>query len=533
MGGTFPGPYGFEYHPWAREPHDSIASFNVSMKAAQMGLTEVGINRAFYTLDALKRDVLYVLPTAINATDFSKARFNTALRLSPYLKRLFTDTNNVNLKQAGATTLYIRGSRGDSNLKSIPVSELILDEVDEMDQEQIWLALERLSGQLEKNVWAISTPVLPNKGIHKLFQPSTQEHFMFKCPRCSKHTELIWPDCVEIRGESVIDPDCHKSYLKCKECGGRLEHEDKPNFLKIKEDGGTSGWVPTHDNNNPDYRGFYINQLYSYTVTPGELVVAYHRGIGDEGAMSEFHKSKLGMPYISEGGQVTDDQLDACVRNHTKSGPRPKSAQSDFITMGVDQGDWLHIEVNNWTFQALNKDLNSHAIPKVVWQGKFNVAADNGWDQLALMMSEWQVLHCVIDADPNTHDARLFARRFPGYVTLCRYRPGVTQKELQVADTDAYRTKIVTVDRTSWLDIALGRFKTTPPRIALPRDVSVEYRDNVMNLVRTYTRDKNGNPRAEYVDTGADHYGHARCYAEIALPLAASYVKGQDISRFL
>ena len=70
------------------------------------------------------------------------------------LAEIFTDTNTVNLKQAGATTLYIRGSRGDSNLKSIPVSELFLDEVDEMDQKQIWLALERLSGQVHKHVWA-------------------------------------------------------------------------------------------------------------------------------------------------------------------------------------------------------------------------------------------------------------------------------------------------------------------------------------------------------------------------------------------
>lgn len=536
MGGTFPGPYGFKFHPWAKGPHDSQASWNVSMKSAQMGLTEVGINRAFYTLDVLKRDVLYVLPTAINATDFSKARFNTALRLSPYLKTLFTDTNNVNLKQAGATTLYIRGSRGDSNLKSIPVSELILDEVDEMDQEQIWLALERLSGQLEKNIWAISTPVLPNRGVHKLFQPSTQEHFMFKCPRCSKMTELIWPDCVEIIGESVIDPRCHESYLKCKECGGKLEHEDKPNFLKLKEPGtdGTAEWVATHDNGNKDYRGFYINQLYSYTVTPGELVVAYHRGIGDEGAMSEFHKSKLGMPYISEGGQITDEQIDVCIRpNYTRQDPRPRTFKNHFITMGVDQGDWLHIEVDDWTFNALDRDLNAHAFPKVVWQGKFSVKDDNGWDRLAEMMSEWQVMHCVIDADPNMNDARAFARRFPGYVTLCRYRRGVPQKEMQITDTDAFRTKIATVDRTSWLDIALGRFKTDPPRIALPRDVSFEYRDNLMNLVRTYTRDENGNPRAEYAETGADHFGHARCYAEIALPLAASYSEGQDIKRFL
>ena len=56
------------------------ASFNYAMKSAQAGVTEVAINRAFYVLDKLRRDVLYVLPTALNASDFSKARFATALR---------------------------------------------------------------------------------------------------------------------------------------------------------------------------------------------------------------------------------------------------------------------------------------------------------------------------------------------------------------------------------------------------------------------------------------------------------------------
>ena len=527
MGAPFPGSYGFTWHPWAREPHDSKASYNVAMKSAQMGLTEVGINRAFYILDVMRRDVLYVLPTALNASDFSKARFGPALKLSPYLKRMFTDTNTVNLKQAGTTNLYIRGSRGDSNLKSIPVSELILDEVDEMDQDQVWLALERLSGQLTKNVWAISTPTVPNHGVSKLYEPSTQEHFMFKCPRCSKITELVWPDCIEIIGETVSDKRCHESYLKCKECKGRLEHKDKPDWLKDAK------WTPTNPDGDPDYRGFHINQMYSFTVTPGEMVIGYHRGLGDEGAMAEFHKSKLGLPFIPDGGQVSDDQLDRAVKSHTKEDPRPVRGGQRLITMGVDQGDWLHIELDEWFFDALGPDLNAQAFAKVVWQGKFNVAADNGWGRLDELMSEWQVLHAVVDADPNTNDARQFARRFPGYVSLCRYRRGVPQKELQVTEADEFRTQIVTVDRTSWLDIALGRFRTPEPRIALPRDINLEYRSHMKNSTRTYTKDENGNPIATYIKTGADHFAHARCYSEIALPFAASYVQGQDIKRFL
>lgn len=526
MGGDFSGPYGFKYHPWAKEPHDSLASFNVSMKAAQMGFTEIGINRAFYILDILRRDVLYVLPTALNASDFSRSRFAPALKYSPYIKRMFTDVNTVNLKQAGTQTLYIRGSRGDSNLKSIPVSELILDEVDEMDQDQIWLAFERLSGQMTQNVWAISTPTLPNRGIHKLYQTTTQEHFFFKCPHCSRSIELLWPDSFELIGESINDPELSKSYIKCQECGHKLEHETKPEYL-------TKGWwEPTDRNADPDMRGFNVNQLYSFTVSPAKIAAAYFRGLGDEGAMSEFHKSKLGQPYIPDGGQVTDDKIDACINNaYSTADSRPQVGGERFITMGVDQGDWVHAWIDEWFFEEFSRDINVMAKAKNVWHGKFNAKVEGGWDRLDELMREWQILHCVVDADPNTLEARRFSQRFPGYVTLCRYRRGVPQKDIQMQE-DLNRVMMATVDRTNWLDCALGRFHVEG-RIMLPRNLNLEAREHMKNLVRTYEKDENGNLNATYIKTGADHFAHARCYSEIALPLAASYVRGQDISSFL
>jgi len=49
MGAPFNGPYGFTRHPWCREIHDSKAGWTIAMKAAQLGVTETGINRAFYT----------------------------------------------------------------------------------------------------------------------------------------------------------------------------------------------------------------------------------------------------------------------------------------------------------------------------------------------------------------------------------------------------------------------------------------------------------------------------------------------------
>jgi hypothetical protein len=519
MGEPLPGPYRFLHHPWCQEIHDSTAVFNTTMKAAQMGMTEIAINRAFYTIDVLKKDVLYVLPTAINASDFAKSRFNTALLYSDYLSGLFTDTNTVGLKQAGGVNLYIRGSRGDSNLKSIPVAVLILDELDEMNEKQIWLALERLSGHKEKSVWSISTPTVPKKGIHKLYLQGSQEHYIFDCPLCGKPTELIYPECLVIKGEAITDPKVKESYIQCKECKRRLDHEKKHLWLP----GGNSRWEVTAKCDE-DHRSFYINQMYSYAISPGEVAQAYFRGLGDEAAQVEFHNSKLGEPYIPDGGQVTDGELEDSIRRYTKKDPRPAVGGSRLITMGIDQGKWNHIVVVEFDTSGSGIDINAGARAKLLWEGK--VPADEFKD-LDKFMREWQVLACVIDADPQINDARRFARRFPGYAYLCRYRRGVSGKELQESEADG-GAPIITVDRTNWLDASLGRFHSD--RILLPADVSLEFREHTKNLVRTYEKDENGNPRAVYINTGPDHFAHALNYAEMALSLAAGVVSTGDVT---
>lgn len=520
MGAPFPGLYSDLYHPWARELHDCQASYMTAKKSAQCGFTEIAINRALYTIDVLKRDVLYVLPTKTpDAADFSSARFGQALELSDYLRGLFTATNKIELKQAGGVSLYIRGSNSESGLRSIPVSELILDEYDIMREKSVLLALERLSGQTHKHVFALSTPKIPGKGIDAFYQESTQEHFFFKCPSCSRRIELKWPESIVLCGETINDPACLDSHYICYECEAQLDNENKRFYLA----GGL--WLPTCDNSD-DHRGFEINQMYSSTVTPGEVAIAYQRGLNSEAAMTEFMNSKMGLAYVAADAQLRDENLDKALRAHLMTDNRPASADR-MIVMGVDQGKWHYVSITEFFYPQLGYDLNAIAEAKVLWVGK---VAEGDFGFFDRLMREWQVQHCVIDPDPNINDARRFARRFAGHVTLCRYRRGVAGKEIQISEEDS-GSPIATVDRTNWIDAALGRFYTG--RIELPRDIPLEYREQLKAPVRRYEDDPDGNPIAKYVETGPDHYAHAQVYCEIALPLAAAHTTNRSITTFL
>ena len=512
MGKPYPGLWRWEHHPWLREMHDCNASQTVGQKSAQMGFTEWALNTVFYSIDILRIDTLYVLPSSHpDASDFSAARFDPALELSDHLYRLFSDVKNVGHKRAGSTNLYIRGSKSRSQLKSIPAGLLILDELDEMMQENISLAMERTSGQREedKRVLMLSTPTVEGYGINAHFKASDQRHFFFKCPCCSRYTELVFPDCMEIIGEHPTQDIVMTSFLKCKECKGKLEHKDKKIWLAQNE------WVKSYDQRTS--AGFYVNQLYSSTVSPGDLAKAYLTSLTDKSAEQEFYNSKLGLTHAVEGASVTDKDIQA-ARGEYKNGTHAEG----FLTMGVDVGVKLHYAIRQWYFNpVVIGDLNATARCRTL---KYGTVLH--FHELDEIMYQFRPKMVVIDAQPERRKAHEFSMRFPGDVRVCFYVGGIRGKQIHQTKEDVEYG--ISVDRTSWLDLTLGRFHAKS--ISIPADVDEEYQSHLKCLVRIYDKDKDGNPIGKYVKGGGDdHYAHAENYAEIAFAIASGRGSNQTI----
>ena len=140
-------------------------------------------------------------------------------------------------------------------------------------------------------------------------------------------------------------------------------------------------------------------------------------------------------------------------------------------------------------------------------------------------MHEYGVNFCCIDANPERRKAMEFAQRFWGRVKLVFYGIGINSKSISVHSDEEHT---ITVDRTSWLDLSLARFRTE--RISLPLDTDLEYRKQIKSLVRIYAKDQQGNPVGKYVcGNEEDHYAHARNYSEIALTMAAGQSQHSNI----
>jgi hypothetical protein len=192
--------------------------------------------------------------------------------------------------------------------------------------------------------------------------------------------------------------------------------------------------------------------------------------------------------------------------------------------MGVDVGKYLHVEINQWFRSNANSaDPNTRAIPRLL---KATKVVD--FEELDSFMFNFGVNMCVIDANPETRKALEFSNRFYGHVYLCYYGNNVKGKDIIIGSDD---NRKVTVDRTSWLDLSLGRFHAT--RISLPFDLPMEYKQHLKSLIRIYKLDQNDNQVGAYVKeyNRDDHFAHARNYAEIAFGITAGMGRTENVEQ--
>lgn len=514
MGKPRPGNWTFDHHPWLWEMHTYGGEQMVGQKSAQMGFTETAMNRTFYFIDILRESVLYVLPSERpDAVDFSASRFDPALEMSEHLSGLFSDTKNLGLKRAGNACLYIRSARSRSQLKSLPAGNLFFDERDEMSKEAISLARERSSGQDHKTEFTLSTPTIPGYGVNEDYEKSDQRHYIFKCPHCGRLTELTYPDCIVITADNHYDESIKDSYYQCKECQTRLDHKAKPEWLGIEN----ASWVPM---NASRVAGFHINQMYSFTMKPWEFAVVALKAKTSDEDEQEFVNSKLGLPHVVEGSKINEEDFENCTGNYERA--RAVHDGNCFITMGVDVGKKINVEIDEFVIddRINSNDISLKGLPRVLSEFELDE-----FEELDELMQRYRVNCCVIDRQPEQRKAKEFCRRFEGVAWTCTYGNAVSGRDITIHEDPGDMR--VTVDRTSWLDLSLGRFKRKG--IKLPVNISLQYREQLMAPSRVYKKTNNGDYVGRYVETSADHYAHARNYAEIAFRLGMSLLTNRTI----
>lgn len=460
------------------------AKHQVYKKASQVGLTEViGICKTVHGLifGNYPQGVLYLLPTRDDVTDFSKGRFSPFIDRNPQVRAFVRDTDAVNIKQVGRSMLYLRGARVSqviegvkataSQLKTVPVDKIVIDEVDEMSPKMIQLALERVSHSKVQEIVEMSTPTIPDYGIDHSYQESDMGIYIHKCPHCSYENclELEFPNCLMEVGDKVI-----RICVKCK------------NELFL----GNGRWIKQ----KPDVKekaGFWISQLNadSIYVSPKKILDMYLDP--PDGDPTELYNSKLGMAYIKAENRLSKMDIFVCC------GPDAIAQRSTgFKTaMGVDVGKNLfHVVVGYPKTEKTFKVLYIGAV------GSLNDVHD--------IAVRHNVASVVIDAEPETWAVREFQKAKSYKVLLCDY-----QERLKTKDKRDEVLGLITVRRTETCDATHDVFITQ--RVELPRrcpDIDA-FAVQMTNLAKVIQEDEfTGGRFYKYKKLDDDHYYHAFNY---------------------
>lgn len=464
-------PFTYDRHEYLIEPYKDNHPHQVELKAAQLGLTSKAMLRVAYGARyGGYRGILYLFPSKSDVTDFSKGRIDPLIDENPdTIGKWLKDTDAANIKRIWNAFLYLRGMKSRVGLKSIPVDLTIFDELDEAPQNSIDMATERMAHSEFKEILKLSNPTLPDYGIDKAFQETDQCYWLLKCEKCGAYTclEDTFPDCLITIRNRVI--------RACQKCQSELN----PSIGQ---------WVAKKPSIT-DKRGYHYSQLFSHFVDPADILHQFRT----TNNLTDFYNLKIGVAYVEAENRLSvQEVLNLCGNEGVVSeDPGP-------CFMGVDQGKDLHVVIGKKHQEKAGKLIH--------------IGIYKNWEELDRLMRNFNAQRCVVDALPETRNARAFAERFKGKVFLNYYNEhqkghyAWNEKEL-----------IVSCNRTESLDASHKEIMDRA--IVLPKQCEIvqEFADHLHNVAKKLEEDEEtGSKRYIYVKLGADHFRHAFNYEAIA-----------------
>lgn len=456
-------------------------------KATQMSFTESEV------LDSLHgcvhriypKGVLYLFPNKDVVTDFSASRFKPLITsnwetIGKYIK----DTNRANLKEVGSGFLYFRSAnlpryvqgthKSSAALKSIPVDKVVFDEFDEMDMGSRGLAIERMAQSAIKKEVYLANPTLTDYGIDRIYEvESDRRCWMIKCQKCGKYTclETSFPECLERLPNGKVIRLC----MSCR---------DREIYPKDGE------WVARNQDKTNWMEGYWISHLNNINTNPADILAMYEKlPFMKPTDVTHFWNLTMGIGYIESENRLTIEQvLELCSdQGIPDSDPGPCS-------MGVDQGSNIHVVIGK-------PDMVGK--PRIIYAG---ILLD--WEELDGLMRRFAVQSCVVDALPETRNARAFAERHKGKVFLNYYNE--FQKGSYAWNEKEY---IVQCNRTESLDASHKQIMDK--EIVLPKRCAATetFASHLHSVAKKLEEDdQSGSKRYVYIKLGEDHFRHAFNY---------------------
>lgn len=417
-----PGQWRTSRVPYLREVMDKLSAINpaeevVVQKGAQLGFTEAGNNWIGYVIDVAPAPTLMVMPTEETAKTNSKIRIEPMIENAPRLRekilpsRTRDSDNTILQKGFPGGTLIMAGANSPARLRSLPIRNLFLDEVDGYPADvggegsPVDLATARTRAFARKKIFKISTPTIEGASIIEAeFETTDKRYYFVPCPECGVPQRLKWENVKWDKGKPLTT-----TYYECEHCEFKIQEFHKNDMLAAGE------WIATVPEAASTVRfGYHLSSLYSPAgmFSWAQAAQLWENAQGDTSKLKTFVNTVLGETWRSKG-EAPDWMRLFERRESYPTGVVP--AGVGIITAGIDvQKDRLEMEVVGWGVGRRTWSLGYHVFPgdtagKAVWDDLFNfmmepLRREDGTDM--------PIHSAAVDTGYNTTEAYDFVNRF-------------------------------------------------------------------------------------------------------------------------
>ena len=331
------------------EPGEEVRD-GVLFKGAKAGCTMIVDIGLHYWAVSRRMSAAMVAPRKPDSNDRASESERT-IRASKELRQAFTKTKG-RTKQAnfGAQLIY-RSAETDRDLVDWGAMVVAGDEKDRWALQNFnasSMIEERQGGYAERINVELSTPTVPDYGVHKAFLDSDQRYYHVPCPLygCGFVQVLTFEKNIAWNKEAEsIEEAAETARFICQECKKSWNRAARQRANKKGE------WIATVPGKKK--KGYSISRLYVPTALAREFVKKWLEGQVDVGALREFYNQKLGLPYLASIGDLDRAAVERVITDKIEWGKPPKGFTRVFCGIDV-QGEEDPFEFV-WEVRAYNE----------------------------------------------------------------------------------------------------------------------------------------------------------------------------------
>lgn len=497
-------PFSFKDRDYLLQPYRDESQNIIFMKGRQVEMSEFSENWLLHKLWAHPyTSGFHAFPRAGQAQKFTKQRLNSAITDSELISGWYDQFNSeqmvrkfvrddpnggrlqpFNFYMLGGTWESRKDTVGDA-ARGITLDFIVYDERQDHPNDVETVLGEGASHSEFKQTITLGTPKLPGIQFDQQWESSDKHYWFVTCEHCG-YTNPITMDNILDSGDDDIG-----YYYGCPHCR-------KP----INRNNGK--WMATNPQKRPEYRGYHINQLMVCWLTANEIK---QKQMSTTFSRRRFHNEVLGESYGGDDIPITVAMMEECGKNNYRLGQLGEHEQ---IYAGIDWGAQSYLYIQNKHHRLIDIYIAGESDPR------------EHPKTLARHIAKYKPLVKKVVCDAGPDITRYYALRdelknlgVTSNVYACYYATPPAKTDIQWDD----KKMIVTVGRSEAIEKVIDEVANT--QLILPGyDLSNEKVDTMIdhftNIAAEPTENKSGNTFIMYVNTGPDHFLHAKVYCDIA-----------------